>query len=481
MQEFETAYSASSDDAGKVAQVLKRLGLKIEKISLPTRSMTVSGTVAQMEAAFHPNLGIYETADKVEFRDRQSDYNIPAELQGIVTAVLGFGERRVARRKSGRAKGMQTLTAFAPADLERHYDFPPGQADGQKIAIAEFGGGYFANDLLVYCAKHGRPVPNVIAVSVNKPAFTLDQIQQLPPDQRKDELDASVEVMMDVEIIAGLCAKADIHVYFATFDQKGWVDLLNQVILDHPVVLSVSWGLAEDSSGWSKAARDAINERLNAAAVLGITVCVASGDDGSGDEENDGKAHVDFPSSSPFVLSVGGTMLTAKSTGAIEEVWWESPGRRTRRGGGSTGGGVSVFFDRPSWQGVNVVSLNGSSIDGRVIPDVAALAGDPGYDVIVFSEDAPNGGTSASAPLWTALIARVNALLPTTKRQRFLTPLLYQPGVNGQLLGPMVCKDITAGSNASHPQPGVGYKARKGFDAVAGWGTPLGTALLAGL
>jgi kumamolisin len=283
--------------------------------------------------------------------------------------------------------------------------------------------------------------------------------------------------MMDVQIIAGLCPKATIIVYFATFDQKGWIDLLNQVIADSaaiPVALSISWGLAEDSPDWSEGALNAINDSLTAAAMLGITTCVASGDDGSGDQMTDGQAHIDFPSSSPFVLSVGGTMLTS----AAETAWWQSPGRRTRKGGGATGGGVSVVFNRPAWQNVNVTSINQGSIDGRIIPDVTALAGPPFYDLIFLNKDQPNGGTSASTPLWAALIARINASLPQEKQQRFLTPLLYQSTPQGQPLGASGCCDITTGQNASHPSPNMGYEAGPGYDAVSGWGVPNGKDLL---
>jgi kumamolisin len=79
---------------------------------------------------------------------------------------------------------------------------------------------------------------------VDAPAYTLQQILALPPKARKEALGDSIEVMMDVEIIAGLCSGANISVYFSTFDQRGWVDLLNKVIASNPVVLSVSWGLA---------------------------------------------------------------------------------------------------------------------------------------------------------------------------------------------------------------------------------------------
>jgi kumamolisin len=170
-------------------------------------------------------------------------------------------------------------------------------------------------------------------------------------------------------------------------------------------------------------------------------------------------------------------MLTKAGANVTEVTWWESPGQRAG-GGGATGGGVSTVFPRPAWQTVRVKSLNSGSIDGRVAPDIAALSGSPYYDLILLGKDAPNGGTSASAPLWAALIARVNANLPASKQQRFLTPLLYQNGGNGKPIGQSSTRDITSGNNVSNPQPGKGYKAGVGYDAVTGWGVPDGVKLL---
>jgi kumamolisin len=476
--EFKSRYSASQRDVDKVSQVLRGYGLTIESISRQTRSMRVSGTAAQMEDAFQPGLAMYESTEQGEFRDRQNDYKVPASLNNIVTGLIGFGQRQVATRK--RAHIGAGLHPLDPPALERLYQFPPGEGEGQKIAIAELGGGYFAEDLLMFCRKIKRAKPKVETISINTPVRSLAQIRKLPKDDQKDEIDNTGEVMMDVQIVAGLCPAAEISVYFATFDQKGWVDLLDQVIKDKPVALSVSWGSAEDSSDWSDAARNAIDERLQMAATLGITICIAAGDDGTGDEETDGRAHLDFPSASPFTLAVGGTMLFHEAGRVTERVWWESPGKRVGSRGGSTGGGVSAVFPRPKWQDVNVTSLNKKKFDGRVVPDVTALAGPPGYDMIFKGKTDYGGGTSASAPLWAALIARVNALLPRDKRQRFLTPLLYQKSSVGPPLGSIACQDVTEGDNTSTP-PGFGYKASKGFDAVSGWGTPIGTALLLAL
>src|SRR5271168_345962 len=148
--------------------------------------MRVSGTVAAMEAAFHPQLGIYKSASQGEFRDRSGPYTVPPELHGIVKAVLGFGERRVVRRKKrALAPRVTGLAPLRPADLESRYSFPPGLAENQKIAVAEFGGGYFVEDLEAYCARYGRPAPKVRAISVNRPAYTLKQVRQMRPAERQ--------------------------------------------------------------------------------------------------------------------------------------------------------------------------------------------------------------------------------------------------------------------------------------------------------
>jgi kumamolisin len=469
-------YGADPADVERVRAALTPYGLSVPDsgVSLAGRSVLVRGTVRQMEDAFGVKLGVYNSDEQGDFRGRDEAIRVPTDLDGIVTGVFGLDERRVARRRTSPA----TATApLAPSDLEARYQFPPGDGAGQQIGIAEFGGGYFASDLEQFCQKYDRAVPNVSTVSLGLPALTLAEINKLPANQRNEQLAESVEVMMDIEIVGALCPAAELFVYFAPFSQKGWIDLLNSVIDGKPSTpgtLSVSWGLAEDAPDWSSAAVNEINQRLQALSMLGVTVCVAAGDDGSGDQISDGRAHIDFPASSPFVLAVGGTKLTAAQP-PVEVVWWDTPGDRAD-GGGSTGGGVSVIFPRPAWQTVQVPSLNAGSIDGRVIPDVSALAGEPFYDLIFDGKDSPNGGTSAAAPLWASVLARVAAVIPAGAPRRFLTPWLYQTDAAGVPNGQVGCNDITEGDNTS-PQPGKGYEAGPGFDAASGWGTPNGTAL----
>jgi kumamolisin len=478
-EELERSFSASAADMDAAAGELGRYGLEVVDSAAATRSLRVRGTAEQMDATFRANLGIYRH-DGHEYRGREGSLKIPASLEGIVTGVFGLDQRRVARRVPGIPPSQEAADsvaegALSPADLEERYRFPEGEGEGQTVAIAEFGGAYFPGDLATFCRQQGRAEPTVRQVGLGVPVLTEQQVMALPPTQREQVLGEAGEVNMDVQIVAGLCPGADIVVYFATWDQKGWVDLLNEVIKGvpvGPVAVSVSWGLSEDSPDFSPAARRIIDHRLQAAALLGITVCVSSGDDGSGDQVDDGQAHVNFPACSPHVLAVGGTQLDADR----EVVWWQAPGRR-RDGGGSTGGGISRLFPQPSWQTVEVPSPDGSGVTGRIIPDISALAGPPYYQLVLLGRPAPNGGTSAAAPLWAALIARSAAALDPPRAPVFLAPLLYGAGPDGHPLGTSVCRDITSGDNTSTP-PGWGFSAGPGFDAVSGWGVPDGPPLV---
>lgn len=128
---------------------------------------------------------------------------------------------------------------------------------------------------------------------------------------------------------------------------------------------------------------------LQDAAALGITVCCASGDNGSSDERpsddgegiDDGHAHVDFPASSAFALACGGTHLKALIDSiSNEKVWNDSDG------GGATGGGISSVTQRPDYQRNLVLppSVNGFNFDGRGLPDVSGDASPlTGYEVRV--------------------------------------------------------------------------------------------------
>ena len=143
---------------------------------------------------------------------------------------------------------------------------------------------------------------------------------------------------------------------------------------------------------------------------------------------------------------------------------------------------MSVHFARPPWQEFSIKSVNPGAIAGRIVPDVVADAGsaNTGYFIVVDGKGGVNGGTSAATPLWASLLARINAELGTSKRVGYLTPVLYKSlSGTSQTVGAAGCTDITSGNNDTAAVGG--YKAGPGFDAVSGWGSPIGTSLLEAL
>ena len=184
-----------------------------------------------------------------------------------------------------------------------------------------------------------------------------------------------------------------------------------------------------------------MDEAFQAAAVMGVTVCVASGDEGSTDGVNDKLNHVDFPASSPNVLACGGTTLQASNGRITGETVWNELAHNE----GATGGGVSDVFGLPSWQSGAKVPRPTNPKGGRGVPDVSGDA-DPttGYVTLVDGHSGVIGGTSAVAPLWAGLIALINESIG--KPVGFINPLLYQ---NASSAGDF--NDITSGNNGAIP------------------------------
>ena len=90
-------------------------------------------------------------------------------------------------------------------------------------------------------------------------------------------LNAASETMMDVQIVAALCPAAEIPAYYATWDQQGWYNLLDQVHADAPHFLSISYGLAEDSPDWAEIGIQTINDLLAGLALIGVTAAFPPG------------------------------------------------------------------------------------------------------------------------------------------------------------------------------------------------------------
>jgi kumamolisin len=454
--EFARLYGARPEDIPPLEKFAGENDLTVVEVDLGRRSVVLSGTIANMNEAFGTQLRLYRCPHGV-FRARTGALLLPADLGSIVVGVFGLDERPQASTRFRRllAIGPRAAgdTSYTPEAVARLYDFPSGNGAGQTVAIIELGGGYRTADLNTYFQKLGIAMPSVTAVGVdgalNQPAG--------------DPNSADGEVLLDIEVVGAIAPGAHIVAYFGPNTDQGFLDAITTAVHDvvhKPSVVSISWGGPESS--WTAQALTQFDQAFQDAAALGVTVCCASGDDGSADGLSDGAAHVDFPASSPNALGCGGTRLESNAGKVTKEVVWNAG-----PGNGASGGGISETFPLPSYQaGSKVpVSVNASHFKGRGVPDVSGDA-DPGtgYQIYVDGRDAVFGGTSAVAPLWAALIAILNQ--QTGKPAGRINDKLYAAAAKKALL------DITSGDNGA-------YKAGPGWDACTGLGSPDGAALLA--
>jgi kumamolisin len=457
-EEFAERFGAEPADLKKVEEFARAHGLEVVEASEARRTVVLRGSIGDMSTAFGVDLALYEHPDLGLFRGRVGPVYVPAELADVVEGVFGLDDRpqvrpHIRHLSSEGAEPRAPTHAYGPNEVARLYDFPTGaDGAGQTVAIIELGGSYTPEDLETYFDELGiSPHPEVSSVS-------LDGTGDVPEGPQV----ADGEVMLDIEVVGAVAPGARMVVYFAPNTTAGFLDAITTAVHDaerEPSVISISWGEAEKT--WPPQALRAYDEAFMEAAALGVSVCCAAGDDGSNDEVGDGRAHVDFPAASPWVLACGGTRLESTDAQITNEVVWHEPA------GDATGGGVSEFFEPPPYQqGAGVPpSVNPEHKVGRGVPDVAGDA-DPGtgYKVRVHGRNAVAGGTSAVAPLYAGLIALMNQQMGSPAG--FLNPVLYSDPVSREGF-----RDIVSGDNGD-------YRAGPGWDACTGLGSPHGDKIL---
>ena len=463
-KEFEQRHGADPDSIARVETFARQHKLTVKEKSPARRTVILSGTVTAMNEAFGVELKEYDHPTG-KYRGRTGAIHLPAELQDVVEGVFGLDNRPQAkphfrrRRERAGARADSVNLSYTPPQVAALYDFPTGvDGAGECIALIELGGGYNTADLSNYWSQLKLiETPAVSAVSVGNGSN----------NPTGDPNGPDGEVMLDIEVAGSIAPGAKIVVYFADNTDAGFLNAITTAVHDstnNPSVVSISWGGPESS--WTQQAMTSMDEAFQSAAAMGVSVCVAAGDDGSTDGVTDGLNHVDFPASSPNVLACGGTQLVASGNSITSETVWNELANNE----GATGGGISDVFPLPSWQnGAGVpLSANPNKNVGRGVPDVTGDA-DPttGYVTRVDGNPDVIGGTSAVAPLWAGLIALLNQSMG--KPVGFINPLLYQDAGTARDLN-----DITSGNNGA-------YSAGPGWDACSGLGSPIGTQVAAAL
>ena len=484
-EEFAAKYGADPADVERVTEFAQTHGLQVVETNAARRTVVVSGTVSQFNESFAVELGQYEhqvvlnrgESPRTEtYRGRDGFIHIPRDLDGIILGVFGLDNRRITKRAS--ADPPNTTTISIP-EVTQLYNFPANFAAGQTIAILSEDG-YALADLhqLNTALPPTYSVPDPTDITVRGPGNL--------------GFDPFGETTQDISIAGTAARGAAMAVYFTTYDQVGWVDLILRVIhpnVGDPIcsVLSTSFYVSNGDDATELAKEGVTTGWLNAfsaglqdAALQGVTFCTVSGDYGVnssayGGAPSDGQQHVVYPGSDPWALCCGGTTIGDITGSSFDEYVWNDPNPGSLWG--TTGGGVSDFFNfLPSYQvdaGIPVSIKDGHV--GRGVPDVAANASyNSGYNIIHNGSPAVGNGTSAAAPLWAGLIAVINAALG--QNVGFVNPVFYA-------LGSSAFRDIVAPPGPlTNGNGGVpGYPAGAGWDACTGWGSPNGTALLRAL
>jgi kumamolisin len=368
----------------------------------------------------------------------------------------------------------QWLTAYGHSAL--HAKGLQGQ--GMRMALVEIDG-YAPSDIKDFAECFGLAQPRIVPHTVGIKAL-------LPPGP---------ETTLDLSVLTAAAPKLErIDVYEGLATNAGLLQTTAAAVgtpKNRPDVISISVGGCEPDSFGQIASTRALNEVYALAAGAGISVLAAAGDQGSTDcgvgDAALNLASIDFPGSSPYVTSVGGTNIELDAGNRItdEFVWNDSP-----LAFGASGGGSSILHDRP-WYQTRAGIQTGDVM--RTVPDITALADSiPGYVIRCsatecaqdFATTEPGwiavGGTSAAAPLTAGLTVLADQAAREAGQPNLgqLNPLIYAIGT-GKRYG-RVIRDVTTGSNdlgAMIPteQFGTGpigcCSASKGYDLASGWGS----------
>ncbi|HEY2598186.1 MAG TPA: S53 family peptidase [Candidatus Dormibacteraeota bacterium] len=392
----------------------------------------------------------YRLANGTSFYASLDQPRIPAQLATIVDSVTGLDNYTTAFSHAVRPGGL------TPTDTKTFYNLAPLRSQGldgtgQTIVLPEIDNLPNLSDLDKFATKFGLPP--------FEPLLTIKR----DPSWGTPEAPAG-ETVMDLEIIHEIAPNAKLVIYLAG-PQLALADrAFDQMVTDHlGSIISDSLGQCE--AGIPSGHRNLIASIEDRAVAQGMSHFVASGDAGAFGCGDGTTLSVDFPSALPNITSVGGTTaFQAVNGGYFKEMAWNGPIE-----GAGTGGGVSRYYARPSYQnGVALASAQGM----RQVPDVAGDA-DPssGFSFIFEGRAGQAGGTSAAAPLWAATTALVNQDLKKKglREAGFANPALYWMAQNSSKLPAPPFHDVTSGNNlATDAGPGWDFATGLGsMDAAA--------------
>ena len=506
--QFRTRFGPTDTQVAAVESSLRAHGLSPGSVTANGLSIPVAATAGAVGHAFSTTISNVTLATgRSAFANSQAPL-LDASVEGVVGDVIGLNDLAARHPLALRASaatahasehvvtgGPQPCIAATTASTHSYtadqiasaYGFPSlyGASDfgaGQTLAIYELEGN-FPSDITAYQTCYG--ITNHVSYQ------TVDGGPSNPSRGHKDGL----ETELDIENAIGLAPQANVVVYQGPNSNGGAYDTYNAIIAaDSAHVISTSWGLCEaELLATDPGSAQAENTLFQEAATQGQAVFAAAGDTGSNDcTDNAGNPlaglAADDPGSQQFVTSAGGTTMPTLGPPPSETAW--NGGCMSGPCGG--GGGVSELWRMPTYQSgspaaLNVINAHSSGVPCgaptgsycREVPDVSADASPSTGYAIYYNGWGALGGTSAVAPLWSALMTEVNAFSACHGTPvGFANPLLY--GTAGHVYAGHF-NDVTTGNNDILGLNGGLYPAGPGYDMATGLGTPNAAALASNL
>ncbi|WP_233859532.1 S53 family peptidase [Paraburkholderia sp. HD33-4] len=410
---FAIHHGADPDELEAVKAFATDAGLSVVEADAARRSVIVHGTVAAVNKAFNVQLNDYQY-QRGEYRSHDGAVSVPTSIANYVEAVVGLTDRKVHATHFSTASAARKRASMdppntkplTPAQIATLYNFPAGDGAGQTIGLYEMEtsdgpAGYAPSDIAATMAALGNlPVPRIVDVAV---------------DGTQNSGQSDGETGLDITVAGAIAPGATIAVYFAGAQPQNMIHALQMMIHPNageptPSIVSISYGWGPDDlgePGFSDSEWTQISMLFEDANTNKISVLVSSGDSGA-QVASRTQAQTSYPASDPWVTACGGTTIGNVNGGTFEEWVWNDVGAA---GPGATGGGVSARFAVPSFQSeVTLPKRVGTGQAGRGVPDIAGNASEnSGYLQVINGQPAqPVGGTSAVAPLYAGLMARIN-------------------------------------------------------------------------
>ena len=449
---------------------LKNVSLTLNKLHT---YLAVSAKVATVNALFHTRIVLHELNGRFFYTpDPSMPPVIPTLIAPYIVSITGLDNYSTLKTgvdgmpvqqassktqsRSGSANCNPDPSSYNTNQIASAYGYNQFwkhnfQGQGMRINLVEIDS-FLPQDILNYAQ----------CVNYNQKNIRLTTVDGLAA------LDSPSESTLDLDMLMGLAPQASIVDYQTGLSSdQGVNDALQQIINDNAKNVNsgsvVSISLGEPESGSTTAGIDAINSSLQQLVdVEHMTVFVATGDCAAFSAGVFGDLGVQFPSTDPFSVAVGGTEWVPGANGNLFEAAWSNNSNTSKCSNSwGSGGGLSAVFKRPQYQ--TGVGVNNKYSDGaRQVPDVSALAN----QIAIYDEGVWTivGGTSAATPIWAAGMALVNeAMLKDVHGYYYGPGTFYMARKSTNHY--QAYNDVQQGNNLFYP-------ATADWDYATGWGSP---------